>query len=128
MGLLQEMASIAISTNFHKSVLRLSGRRSILRFCCSAGSSDAPYSKNDIVVVGEVISQRCLETGVSEVYLSVSEEDRAKEKMVKFIKVIEESGLSLTEPDQYIPPNPHQSDSKRLKMEKNMQSWTVVEE
>merc|ERR1719397_2146412 len=54
-------------------------------------------------VVGQVISQRCLETGVSEVYLDVSEEDRQKEKMVKFISVIEESGLSLTEPDRYKP-------------------------
>ena len=46
-------------------------------------------------VVGQVISQRCRETGVSEVYLDVSEEDREKEKMVRFIDVIEESGQCL---------------------------------
>merc|ERR1719499_315843 len=58
-------------------------------------------------VVGQVISQRCLETGVSEVYLDVSEEDRQKEKMVKFIDVIEQSGLSMSEPNIYMPTNPH---------------------
>merc|ERR1719495_1307668 len=58
-------------------------------------------------VVGQVISQRCLETGVSEVYLDVSEEDKVKEKMVKFIDVIEQSGLSLTEPEQYKPNSRH---------------------
>merc|ERR1719499_1525784 len=58
-------------------------------------------------VVGQVISQRCLETGVSEVYLDVSEEDKTKEKMVKFIDVIEQSGLSMSEPNIYMPTNPH---------------------
>merc|ERR1719242_635834 len=50
-------------------------------------------------VVGQVISQRCLETGVSEVRL----EDRQKEKMIKFIEVIESSGLSFREASLYMP-------------------------
>merc|ERR1719309_743471 len=56
-------------------------------------------------VVGQVISQRCLETGVNEVVLLIDKEER--EKMVKFIDVIEQSGLSLSEPDMYLPTNPH---------------------
>merc|ERR1711988_1405071 len=56
-------------------------------------------------VVGQVISQMCLETGVNEVHLEVSQEDREKEKMVKFIEVIESSGLSLKEAEVYMPTN-----------------------
>merc|ERR1719369_1742728 len=63
-------------------------------------------------VVGQVISQRCLETGVSEVYLEVDQEDRDKEKMIKFVQVIEESGLSLSEPDQYRSSNVHESEPR----------------
>merc|ERR1719431_2524006 len=58
-------------------------------------------------VVGQVISQRCLETGVSEMVLLVDREDMQKEKMVKFIRVIEEAGLSLQEPEQFQPFNRH---------------------
>ena len=65
-------------------------------------------------VVGQVISQRCLETGVSEVYLDVSDEDKTKEKMVKFIDVIEQSGLSLSEANVYMPTNPHISNHRQI--------------
>eukprot|EP00090_Calanus_glacialis_P028310 TRINITY_DN45519_c0_g1_i1.p1 TRINITY_DN45519_c0_g1~~TRINITY_DN45519_c0_g1_i1.p1 ORF type:complete len:208 (-),score=65.62 TRINITY_DN45519_c0_g1_i1:29-619(-) len=77
-------------------------------------------------VVGQVISQRCLETGVSEVYLEVSEEDKEKEKMVKFIDVIEQSGLSLSEAEVYQPTNPHISNHRTIQ-HKKVQPWTVLE-
>ena len=77
-------------------------------------------------VVGQVISQRCLETGVSEVYLDVSNEDRGKEKMVKFIDVIEQSGLSLSEPKVYQPINPHIVNHRRIQ-HKRVKPWTVLE-
>merc|ERR1719282_951105 len=77
-------------------------------------------------VVGQVISQRCLETGVSEVYLDVSEEERQKEKMVKFISVIEGSGLSLTEPEQYKPTSRHMTHNWTIP-KSNVQPWTVLE-
>merc|ERR1719367_691717 len=77
-------------------------------------------------VVGQVISQRCLETGVSEVYLDVSEEDREKEKMVKFIDVIEQSGLSLSEPEQYKPTSRHMTHNWTIPKSK-VQPWTVLE-
>ena len=77
-------------------------------------------------VVGQVISQRCLETGVSEVYLDVTEEDREKEKMVKFIDVIEQSGLSLQEADVFMPTNPHISNFRRIQP-RRVKPWTVLE-
>ena len=77
-------------------------------------------------VVGQVISQRCLETGVSEVYLDVSEEDREKEKMVRFIDVIEKSGLSLSEPNIYMPTNPHIATHRKIQP-KRVKPWTVLE-
>ena len=77
-------------------------------------------------VVGQVISQRCLETGVSEVYLDVSEEDREKEKMVRFIDVIEQSGLSLSEPNIYMPTNPHIATHRKIQP-KRVKPWTVLE-
>merc|ERR1719391_1161879 len=77
-------------------------------------------------VVGQVISQRCLETGVSEVYLDVSEEDKVKEKMVKFIDVIEQSGLSLSEAAVYMPTNPHISTPRNIQP-KRVKPWTVLE-
>ena len=77
-------------------------------------------------VVGQVISQRCLETGVSEVRLEVSQEDREKEKMIKFIEVIETSGLSLKEANVFMPTNPHISNHRSIQRRK-VQPWTVLE-
>ena len=77
-------------------------------------------------VVGQVISQRCLETGVSEMVLLVDKEERQKEKMVKFISVIEESGLSLTEPEQYKPTSRHMTHNWTIPKSK-VQPWTVLE-
>lgn len=77
-------------------------------------------------VVGQVISQRCLETGVSEVHLEVSQEDREKEKMIKFIDVIESSGLSLREASVYMPTNPHISNHRKIQP-KRVKPWTVLE-
>ena len=77
-------------------------------------------------VVGQVISQRCLETGVSEVHLEVSQEDREKEKMIKFIDVIESSGLSLREANVYMPTNPHISNPRNIQR-RRVQPWTVLE-
>ena len=77
-------------------------------------------------VVGQVISQRCLETGVSEMVLLVDKEERQKEKMVKFISVIEESGLSLTEPEQYKPTSRHMTHTWTVPKSK-VQPWKVLE-
>ena len=77
-------------------------------------------------VVGQVISQRCLETGVSEVHLEISKEDKEKEKMIKFIEVIESSGISLKEAPVYMPTNPHISNHRTIQ-QKKVKPWTVLE-
>ena len=77
-------------------------------------------------VVGQVICQRCLETGVSEVFLDVADEEREKEKMVKFVSVIEQSGLSLAEPAQFRPRNPHIPNPRAIERPQ-VQPWTVLE-
>ena len=82
--------------------------------------------RDSLKVVGQVISQRCLETGVSEMVLLVDKEERQKEKMVKFISVIEESGLSLTEPDRYKPTSPHITHTWVVPKSK-VKPWTVPE-
>jgi len=79
-----------------------------------------------VQAVAKIISQRCLETGISEVYLQVSEEDRAKEKMQKFISIIEESGLCLSEPDMYVHENPHQDHYYQI-LPKKIKPWSILE-
>merc|ERR1719430_1771295 len=83
--------------------------------------------KAALKVVGQVISQRCLETGISEVVLLVDEEDRTKDKMIKFISVIEESGLTLSEPEQFEPLNKHIVNHSTIQQPK-IKPWTVLEE
>ena len=73
-----------------------------------------------------MISQRCLETGLSEMVLLVGEEERKKEKMIKFISVIEESGLSLTEPKLYVPRQKHATHHFTIP-QPTVQPWTVLE-
>ena len=58
--------------------------------------------------------------------LEVSQEDREKEKMIKFIQVIESSGLSLKEADVYMPTNPHISNHRSIQRKK-IQPWSVLE-
>merc|ERR1719225_2498565 len=84
-----------------RMVARASTQESIRQFLYNLTDGAA------LKVVGQVISQRCLETGVSE-------EDREKEKMVRFIDVIEESGLSLSEPNIYMPTNPHIATHRKI--------------
>jgi len=79
-----------------------------------------------VQVVAKIISQRCLETGVSEVHLMVDNAERTKDKMQKFISIIEESGISLSEPDTFTPPNPHADEFYNMPAKK-IKPWTVLE-
>lgn len=65
------------------------------------------YRGNDVSAyrnVGRVLAQRCLESGICEVYWqnSKSEGDRVK----SLIKEVQEGGVSLREPQRYKHPNP----------------------
>jgi len=80
-----------------------------------------------VQAVAKIISQRCLETGVSEVFLDVDQSELKKDKMSKFISIIEQEGLSLTEPEVYVPPNPHNHHELYDIKPPTVQPWTVTE-
>ena len=68
------------------------------------------YNNTDaaaVQAVGRVVGQRCLETGVAEVYLKVDEGDLKKERMRNFVEAVKESGLVIGEGPQYVQENPH---------------------
>eukprot|EP00088_Acartia_fossae_P007866 TRINITY_DN13697_c0_g1_i3.p1 TRINITY_DN13697_c0_g1~~TRINITY_DN13697_c0_g1_i3.p1 ORF type:complete len:203 (-),score=20.72 TRINITY_DN13697_c0_g1_i3:122-730(-) len=79
-----------------------------------------------VQAVGKIISRRCLETGIREVSLHLTSEEMKKEKMKKFISVIEESGIILSEPDMYRADNPHKDDTYDIP-ERKVKPWTVLE-
>jgi len=61
------------------------------------------YRTNDASaarLVGQVLAQRCLQTGIMEVACFFTEEDRKKEKVNLFLKAIEDAGVALSEPSQ----------------------------
>jgi len=61
------------------------------------------YSTNDASaakIVGQVLAQRCLQAGITEIGCFFSDEERKKEKVQLFIKAIEDGGVALTEPTQ----------------------------
>jgi len=65
------------------------------------------YKTNDASaarLVGQVLAQRCLQTGITEVACFFPEEDRKKEKVALFLKAIEDAGVALSEPSQ-VPPD-----------------------
>merc|ERR1711872_202896 len=77
-----------------------------------------------VQAVAKIISQRCLETGVYEMHLLVDKEELSKEKMKKFVSIIEECGLSLLESEVYEPENPHRDDYYNIKPA-TVQPWTA---
>ncbi len=78
-------------------------------------------------IVGKVVGQRCLETGVLEVALQIDDEDLKKEKMKDFVKAIRSTGLILTEGKQYHQCNVHKNLSDFGKM-KSVRPWEFVDE
>lgn len=50
--------------------------------------------------LGKVLAQRCLESGIVEVYCDIQPQKKDG-KVAEFLKAVEEAGLQLTEPPQY---------------------------
>ena len=65
------------------------------------------------------------QTGISEVFLEVSEQDLKKERMRKFVEAVEGSGLNLSEGAPYKQIDPHRSDSN---FNKRFKPWEVIDE
>ena len=71
--------------------------------------------------------QRCLETGITEVFLQISDEDLKKERMRMFLDAIKDTGVALTEGEQFVPNFPHhQLEFSRFKT--RVKPWEVVDE
>jgi len=63
------------------------------------------YSTNDASaakIVGQVLAQRCLQLGITEIGCFFSEEEQKKEKVKLFLKAIEDGGVALEEPTQAV--------------------------
>ncbi|XP_071860054.1 mitochondrial ribosomal protein L18 [Bombus fervidus] len=66
------------------------------------------YSTNDCIAykfVGRMLAQRCLESGISEIYLNKSSFVIGK-KVQSLIDTLLESGICLQEPEEYKHPRP----------------------
>ncbi|KAK2710945.1 large ribosomal subunit protein uL18m-like [Artemia franciscana] len=57
--------------------------------------------------VGKVLAQRLLMMGLAEVHSDFGPEEMQSEKVKKVLKALEESGISLKEPERYMPPAQH---------------------
>lgn len=66
----------------------------------------------------QVLAQRCLESGLTEVLNTV--QPPANGKLDKFIRTLESNGVCLTEPERYVPMTP-------LNMERPEKPWEVIE-
>jgi len=63
---------------------------------------DQLYSCTDVSAshnIGRVMAQRCLESGITEVFVDDSEINTSSEKAVSFLQALKENGISLSEPD-----------------------------
>jgi hypothetical protein len=71
--------------------------------------------------------QRCLETGITEVFLQISEEDLKKERMRMFLDAIKNTGVSLEEGEQFKPNFPHHN-LEFSKFKTHIKPWEVIDE
>ena len=103
------------------------------RVVCSASTKEVAISKflynhtdaAAVEAVGKILSQRALETGITEVRLDFRPDDLKKERMKMFIDTIKEAGLILSERKQYHQNDPHRGLSN---WSQSMKPWNVVDE
>jgi len=103
------------------------------RTVCEASTREWPiraflYNCTDaaaVQAVARVLAQRALETGVSEVFLQLSEGDLDKERMRNFVSAVRDAGMTLGEAHQYQQENPHRM---LMKWQRSHRPWEVVDE
>ncbi|XP_059079441.1 large ribosomal subunit protein uL18m-like isoform X2 [Tigriopus californicus] len=86
------------------------------------------YNTTDAVAleaIAKVIAQRCLQVGVSHVFLELEEEDLQKERMNRFVDAVKEQGISVGEPHKYRQTEPH---VRLYEFKKSIQPWTVIDD
>eukprot|EP00088_Acartia_fossae_P044913 TRINITY_DN4796_c0_g1_i10.p1 TRINITY_DN4796_c0_g1~~TRINITY_DN4796_c0_g1_i10.p1 ORF type:complete len:204 (+),score=35.13 TRINITY_DN4796_c0_g1_i10:42-653(+) len=117
-------------SNTTAEVTHWTGRKIAVASTTETSIRNQLFNKTDaaaVQAVAKIISQRCLESGISEVFLDVDPSELEKDKMKKFIQIIEDSGLSLSEPDVYEPHNPYKNEFYEMKP-KAVKPWTVTEQ
>lgn len=70
------------------------------------------------ILFPQVFAQRCLESGLTEVLNTIIPPPNGK--IDKFIKTLEAGGVSLSEPERYVPKTPKN-------MERPEKPWEVTE-
>jgi len=56
--------------------------------------------------LARVLADRCLKTGLTEMYCNIETSESGNTKVDKFLKTLEENGVKLKEKDIYVPPQP----------------------
>lgn len=102
------------------------------RKVCSASTREfeiAKFLHNNtdmaaLQAVGKIVAQRCLETGLHEVFLELRDEDFEKEKMKLFVQAVKDAGLLIGEMEQYEQRNPFRGEWWK----KSFKAWEVHED
>ena len=107
------------------------------RTVCSASTNEWAiakflYSNTDlsaVKIVGKVLGQRCLETGISHVKLLVDEKVMEKDKMKIFVEAIKNTGLNLEEGEQFQANHPFGSTNlMNSRSVTKIKPWEIVDE
>lgn len=88
------------------------------------------YNNADLAalkIVGKVLGQRCLETGISNVTVLIEAEELKREKVQTFLEALSDTGLTLHEEEQYLPYNPHYGLINNLPKSK-IKPWEIIDE
>ncbi|XP_055374851.1 39S ribosomal protein L18, mitochondrial [Condylostylus longicornis] len=75
------------------------------------------YKTNDTcayINLGRVLADRCLKSGLTEMYCDHNTNSDGNTKLNKFIKILEENGIQLKEKDRFIPPEVWDHDYESL--------------
>ncbi|XP_040569508.1 large ribosomal subunit protein uL18m [Lepeophtheirus salmonis] len=80
-------------------------------------------------LLGTIIGERTLQTGVLEVNLQMTQEELQRERMSSFVESIRKTGLSTSESFQYTQRNPfRQLSLASQKPKNNFKPWEVIDE
>lgn len=88
------------------------------------------YNNADLAalkIVGKVLGQRCLETGITNVTNLIDSEELKREKVQTFLQALNDTGLTLHEEPQYKPYNPHYGLIMNLPTSK-IKPWEIIDE
>eukprot|EP00095_Tigriopus_kingsejongensis_P008837 snap_masked-scaffold15_size728074-processed-gene-0.1 protein:Tk08837 transcript:snap_masked-scaffold15_size728074-processed-gene-0.1-mRNA-1 annotation:"39s ribosomal protein mitochondrial" len=86
------------------------------------------YNTTDAVAleaIAKVIAQRCLQAGISHVFLQIEKDDLQKERMTRFVNAIKEQGITIGEGKKYVQTEPH---VRLNRFRKHSKPWEVLDD